>query len=217
LLFLKYLDGLEQDKAMEAEYEPQASMNEAETRAEYTNQALKSAAGGVVEGSRIRREYPITLGRREGAGKRGKALTATMCWNTALPIEREKMNNSKAFQDYYPEELGHCYGCGRNNEQGHQLKSYWDGDESVASYTPHPYHIAIPGYVYGGLIASLIDCHGTGTAAAAAYRAEGRAMDTLPAHRFVTAALHVEYLRPTPLGVPLEIRGKVVMQSIAFR
>ena len=34
-------------------------------------------------------------------------------------------------------------------------------------------------------------------------------MDTLPAHRFVTAALHVEYLRPTPLGVPLEIRGKV--------
>lgn len=119
------------------------------------------------------------------------------------------MNNSKAFQDCYPEELSHCYGCGRLNEHGHQLKSYWDGDESVASFTPQPYHIAIPGYVYGGLIASLIDCHGTGTAAAAAYRAAGRAMDTLPALRFVTAALQVEYLRPTPLGVPLEIRGKV--------
>ncbi len=124
-------------------------------------------------------------------------------------VEREKMNKTKAFQDYYPEELSHCYGCGRLNEHGHQLKSYWDGDESVASFTPQPYHIAIPGYVYGGLLASLIDCHGTGTAAAAAYRAAGRAMDTLPALRFVTAALQVEYLRPTPLGVPLEIRGAV--------
>ena len=102
------------------------------------------------------------------------------------------MNDAKAFQDYYPEELSHCYGCGRLNEQGYQLKSRWDGDESVASFTPQTYHIAIPGYVYGGLIASLIDCHGTGTAAAAAYRAAGRAMDTLPALRFVTAALQVE-------------------------
>lgn len=119
------------------------------------------------------------------------------------------MNDAKAFQDYYPEELSHCYGCGRLNEQGYQLKSRWDGDESVASFTPQTYHIAIPGYVYGGLIASLIDCHGTGTAAAAAYRAAGRAMDTLPALRFVTAALQVEYLRPTPLGVSLELRGTV--------
>jgi acyl-coenzyme A thioesterase PaaI-like protein len=119
------------------------------------------------------------------------------------------MSNEKAFQDYYPEELSHCYGCGRLNEHGHQLKSDWDGDESVAFFTPQAYHIAIPGYVYGGLIASLIDCHGTGTASAAAYRAEGRAMNTLPPLRFVTAALQVEYLRPTPLGVPLEIRGKV--------
>ncbi len=51
-------------------------MNEAETRAEHIDPALKSAGWGVVEGSRIRREYPITLGRIEGHGKRGKALTA---------------------------------------------------------------------------------------------------------------------------------------------
>lgn len=117
--------------------------------------------------------------------------------------------NSKAFQDFYPEELSHCYGCGRLNEHGHQIKSYWDGEETVASFTPQPYHIAIPGYVYGGLLASLIDCHGTGTAAAAAYRAAGRAMDSQPPLRFVTASLQVEYLRPTPLGVPLEIRGRI--------
>ena len=115
----------------------------------------------------------------------------------------------KAFQDYYPDNLAHCYGCGRLNEHGLQIKSYWDGEESVCAFTPRPDHVAIPGYVYGGLIASLIDCHCTGTAAAASYRAEGREMDTEPPFRFVTASLHVDYLRPTPLGVPLEIRGTV--------
>lgn len=114
-----------------------------------------------------------------------------------------------AFQDSYPDDLSHCYGCGRLNEHGLQLKSHWEGEEAVAVFLPRSYHVAIPGYVYGGLIASLIDCHGTGTAAAAAYRAEGREMGTEPAFRFVTASLHVDYLRPTPLGVPLEIRGQV--------
>jgi len=117
--------------------------------------------------------------------------------------------NIKSFQDYYPDELSHCYGCGRLNEHGLKIKSYWDGDETVAVYQPKPYHMAIPGYVYGGLIASLIDCHATGTAAAVSYRAEGRDMDTDPPFRFVTASLQVDYLRPTPLGVPLEIRGKI--------
>ena len=117
--------------------------------------------------------------------------------------------SQKAFQEYYPDELSHCYGCGRLNEDGLQLKSYWDGEDTVAIFHPRPCHIAIPGFVYGGLIASLIDCHGTGTAAAAAYRKEGREMGTEPPLRFVTASLHVEYLRPTPLGVPLEVRGSV--------
>jgi len=115
----------------------------------------------------------------------------------------------KAFQDYYPDSLNYCYGCGQLNEQGLQLKSYWDGDEAVCYYQPRPYHIALPGYVYGGLIASLIDCHSTGTAAAAAYRAAGRDMDTEPAFRFVTAGLHVDYLKPTPLGQVLEVRAAV--------
>jgi len=117
--------------------------------------------------------------------------------------------SQKGFQDYYPDELSYCYGCGRRNEEGLKLKSFWDGEETVAIFKPRPYHIAIPGYVYGGLIASIIDCHSTGTAAAATYRAEGREMGTEPLLRFVTASLHVEYIRPTPLGVPLEVRGKV--------
>jgi acyl-coenzyme A thioesterase PaaI-like protein len=115
----------------------------------------------------------------------------------------------KAFQDYYPDQWSHCYGCGRLNDHGLQIKSYWDGDESVCTFLPRPYHIAIPGFVYGGLIASLIDCHGTGTAAAAAYRTEERPMDSEPAARYVTASLHVDYLKPTPLGETLELRGMV--------
>jgi acyl-coenzyme A thioesterase PaaI-like protein len=118
--------------------------------------------------------------------------------------------NAKAVQDYYPTDLSHCYGCGRLNEHGYQIKSYWDGDETVARFTPRPYHIAIPGYVYGGLLASLIDCHGTGSAALAGYRAENREPGSDPPLRFVTASLKVDYLKPTPLGVALELRGKVV-------
>lgn len=117
--------------------------------------------------------------------------------------------SQKAFQDYYPDPLAYCYGCGRLNEHGLQIKSYWDGDASVCHFVPRPYHTAIPGFVYGGLIASLIDCHGTGTAAAAMYRAENRAMDTEPPFRFVTGSLHVDYLRPTPIDATLEIRAKV--------
>jgi len=115
----------------------------------------------------------------------------------------------KSFQDYYPDDLSHCYGCGRNNPHGHHLKSYWQGDHTVARFTPEPYHVAIPGFVYGGLIASLIDCHGIGSAAAATYRAEGRAMGSDPPLRFVTASLKVDYLAPTPVGAELELRGEI--------
>ena len=114
-----------------------------------------------------------------------------------------------AFQEYYSDDTAHCYGCGRLNDHGLQLKSYWEGEISVARYTPKPYHIAIPGFVYGGLLASLIDCHATGTAAAAAYRAQGRDMGTEPPLRYVTGSLHVNYLKPTPLGIQLELRGEV--------
>lgn len=68
-------------------------MNEAETRAEHIDPALKAAGWGVVDGSRIRREYPITLGRIEGHGKRGKALTADYVLeyrNTKLAIVEAK-------------------------------------------------------------------------------------------------------------------------------
>ncbi len=114
---------------------------------------------------------------------------------------------SQAFQDQYTDATSYCYGCGRLNEHGLQIKSYWDGDETVCVYRPRPYHTAIPGYVYGGLIASLIDCHSTGTAAAAAMRAAGQESGEL---RFVTASLQVDYLKPTPLDGDLILRARAL-------
>ncbi len=114
-----------------------------------------------------------------------------------------------AFQDYYPEHLAQCYGCGRLNEHGYRIKTYWDGDESVTHFSPRAFHIAVPGFVYGGLLASIIDCHSTASAAAAMYRWQDRGMDSEPPFRFVTGSLLVKYLKPTPLGPPLTIRGRV--------
>ena len=116
----------------------------------------------------------------------------------------------KSFQDYYTDEFAHCYGCGRLNKHGLKIKSYWDGEESVCRFQPKDYHTGgFPGNVYGGLIASLMNCHGAGTASAIKYREDGRGMDTDPPVRFVTASLHVDYLAPTPIDAMLELRGKV--------
>lgn len=114
----------------------------------------------------------------------------------------------KAFQDQYPDELAHCFGCGRLNPEGHHLRSFWDGEETVARFTPKAYHTAVPGFVNGGVLASLADCHATGTAAAVAARAAGRRTEEDPLPRFVTASLRVDYLRPTPLGPELVVRGR---------
>lgn len=112
-------------------------------------------------------------------------------------------------QDYYPEEAAHCYGCGRLNPDGQQLKTAWEGGEGVTRFVPRPEQTSMPGFVYGGLLASLIDCHAMATAAAASEAAAGRVVGAGEMPRFVTAALHVDYLRPTPLGPPLELRGRV--------
>lgn len=118
-----------------------------------------------------------------------------------------------AIQDRYPDEFAVCYGCGRHNAHGLHVRSVPDGDEGVAHFTPRPEHTAVPGFVYGGLIASLIDCHAIGTAAMAFVRAEGRSVGDGPAPRLVTASLHVDYLAPTPLGPPLELRARVIESS----
>ena len=118
-------------------------------------------------------------------------------------------SQSPAVQDHYPDDFAHCYGCGRLNPNGLHIKSAWEGDEVVARFQPEPYHVAVPGYVYGGLLASLVDCHAMATAAARAEREAGRAIGQGEAPRFVTASLSVNYLNPTPLGPELELRARV--------
>lgn len=115
-----------------------------------------------------------------------------------------------AIQDEYDDEYAWCYGCGRRNETGLKLRTGWDGDETVTLYTPRDEHKAIPGFIYGGLIASMIDCHGTGSASLALHRKLGHEPgDGVPAPRFVTASLHVDYLKPTPAGISLRAIGEV--------
>jgi acyl-coenzyme A thioesterase PaaI-like protein len=115
-----------------------------------------------------------------------------------------------AVQDFYPDNYAHCYGCGRLNTHGLHVRTLWDGDTTLARFTPRPEHTAFPGFVYGGLIASLIDCHAIGTAAAAVERAAGRDIGTAASPRFVTASLKVDYLRPTPHGPVIELRGRAL-------
>jgi acyl-coenzyme A thioesterase PaaI-like protein len=118
-----------------------------------------------------------------------------------------------AIQDFYPDDFAHCFGCGRSNPSGHQLKSYSEGSQVVAHFTPSPNQMSVPGFVYGGLLASLADCHAMATAAAAAELAAGRRIGDGPTQRFVTAALRLDYLKPTPLGTDLEIRAHVTERS----
>lgn len=115
----------------------------------------------------------------------------------------------KAIQTFYPDDFSHCYGCGKLNASGFRIRTRFDGDETVTHFTPESHHIALPGFVYGGLVASLIDCHAMATASGAALRAAGHAVGDVPSPRFVTAQLNVSYLRPTPLGPELEIRARV--------
>ncbi len=104
---------------------------------------------------------------------------------------------------------GTCFGCGSQNEHGLQIKSTWDGSVATCVWTPKPYHTGGPDWVYGGLIASLMDCHCAAAAMYTAYEAAGRAVDSAPRLYYLTAWLKVEYLRPTPIGKPLTLIAKV--------
>jgi acyl-coenzyme A thioesterase PaaI-like protein len=114
----------------------------------------------------------------------------------------------KAMQDYFPDEGAVCFGCGRLNEHGLHVRTYWDGSEGVAQFTPQPYHHGWPGVLYGGITASLIDCHCMSTAMAALYQAEGRDPGTEPSIACVTASLSVSYLKPTPMGL-VTLRARI--------
>lgn len=125
---------------------------------------------------------------------------------TAEQLER----GAQALQDVWPHAT--CYGCGPANMAGLRIKSYWseDGTEVVCRFQPKPeYNAGFPNVMYGGLVASLIDCHSIWTAIAWTYRAEGREHGSLPAISYVTGSLNVRYLKPTALDEPVLLRARV--------
>lgn len=120
---------------------------------------------------------------------------------------REYVTN--AIQDDYPEDFAWCYGCGRMNDDGNHFRTGWEGDETVTYASPDEKYTAIPGFVYGGYLASLVDCHGSGSCALAMQRKNGHEPgDGSVPPRFVTASLEVTYLKPTPKGKVLKAVGK---------
>ena len=116
--------------------------------------------------------------------------------------------SDRAFQDQGS--VNHCHGCGADNDRGLQIKSFWNGDEAVATWKAQPHHCGgSKEIVNGGIIATLIDCHSLNLAIAHAYRMEGRFIGSTPRIGYVTANLNVSYLKPTPMDRPLELRARV--------
>lgn len=102
-----------------------------------------------------------------------------------------------------------CFGCGALNEQGLQIKSFWAGDEVVCAWRPKPHHIGHPGILYGGLIASVVDCHCIWTASAHAYRRAGLQMADELRFTYVTGGLSIRYKKPVPIEHAVELRARV--------
>ncbi len=116
---------------------------------------------------------------------------------------------SEPIQAFYPDDFAWCYGCGRLNAGGYHFETRLWGDGTVTEFSPAKEHTAVPGSVYGGLIASIIDCHSTGSAAIFALVERDEAIGSGPAPRFVTAHLEVDFLAPTPIE-PLRVVGRLV-------
>ena len=117
------------------------------------------------------------------------------------------MEKAVYFQDHMPENI--CFGCGNHNEEGLQIKSHWEGEESVCLWNSHERYQGWPNLLNGGILATLVDCHCMGTAMADAYRREERGLDSDPVYRYATGTLSVKYIKPTPNNQPIELRAQI--------
>ena len=106
---------------------------------------------------------------------------------------------------YAPE--GRCFGCGPANQDGLRIRSYEAGDGTVvATWQARPEHEAFDGFVNGGILGTLIDCHSNWTAIASLLARSGGT----EAPSTVTAEYSVQFQRPTPSNQPLRLIGKAV-------
>jgi len=105
-----------------------------------------------------------------------------------------------------------CFGCGPANPRGLRLRSFVEGGAVVAEFLPRPEHDNGLGFLNGGIICTVLDCH---SAAAAVIHAQERGWSHEPGVGYVTAGIDVRFLRPTPLGEPLSLRARVVGAELA--
>lgn len=105
-----------------------------------------------------------------------------------------------------------CFGCGHANRDGFRLRSYRENGVTVATFTPRAEHDNGFGFLNGGIISTVLDCH---TAAVVMWEADrqGWKADEGAPVPFITAGFDVRFLRPTPLGPPLSLRAKPVEVS----
>lgn len=121
---------------------------------------------------------------------------------------QDPFDDGRALQDRLQ---GHCFGCGTLNAHGLQIKSRWEGDEFVCIWQPRPEHIGFPGYVFGGTIASVVDCHAIWATLSIRCRDDGHDLSSGPPNfGVVTGSLRVDYLKPAAMAHALELRARIV-------
>lgn len=115
----------------------------------------------------------------------------------------------KAFQDLWPELYTHCFGCGRNNEHGLQIKSYWDGEDTICTWKPKKMYEAGMGILCGGILSTVIDCHCVNTAIAARYKLEGRELGSIPVITYVGGTITMKHISTIFIKDPIFLRAKI--------
>jgi acyl-coenzyme A thioesterase PaaI-like protein len=117
--------------------------------------------------------------------------------------------SKKAIQDLFPEDGTHCYGCGRNNSKGLQIKTFCEQDECICRFQPKSYHIAYPEVGCGGIISTILDCHSINTAMYAAYKAQNREVGSKPDMIFATKSMTVNFIKSAPIKETWVFKAKV--------
>jgi acyl-coenzyme A thioesterase PaaI-like protein len=105
-----------------------------------------------------------------------------------------------------------CFGCGHANPKGLHLRSYAREGVVVAAFTPWPEHDNGFGFLNGGIITTVLDCHTAAAVLLEAHERGWKAPDGAPIP-FITAGFDVRFLRPTPLDANVELQGKLVTVS----
>ena len=107
-----------------------------------------------------------------------------------------------------------CFGCGQDNPYGLQIESHWEGEEVVCRWTPQEYMIGPPNYLYGGISASLIDCHSVNAALSYAHKLVGNHDKYDRSIQMVTGSMNLRYVKPVPMA---EVELRAIVEKVEGR